>query len=304
VEDAKVVLSRISISEKFLDRGDTFMRVRNWLLAAAVSAAFAGSASADITGVVKLDGKAPEAKPIDMSGVKECNDLHADPVYDETVVVSDKGELANVVVSIKADEAAALGGTASSEPAVLDQSGCQYVPHVLAMMVGQKVVIKNDDPFLHNVHSLSQTNPGFNFGQPNKDPGKEAPEQPRVPENIKVKCDVHPWMGAWLIVLDHPFFSVSKDDGTFAIAIPNVPDGDYTITAWHEKYGEQEGKATVKDGKAEVNFTFKAGSAMAEPADSKVKTAMGGASATDAKAGAEKSGCCSSGGEKAQALTK
>jgi hypothetical protein len=295
---------RISISEKFLDRGDPFMRLRNWLLAAAVSAAFATTASADITGVVKLDGKAPEAKPIDMTGVKECNDQHADPVYEETVVVSEKGELANVVVAIKADEAAALGGTASSDPAVLDQSGCQYVPHVLAMMVGQKLVIKNDDPFLHNVHSLPQTNPGFNFGQPNKDPGKEAPEQPRVPENIKIKCDVHPWMGAWLIVMDHPFFGVSKEDGKFAFAIPNVPDGDYTITAWHEKYGTQEGKVTVKDGKGEVNFSYKAENAMAEPQEGAVKTAMGGASATDAKAGAAKSGCCGSGYDKAQAVTK
>jgi hypothetical protein len=275
---------------------ETIMRAvrrTNWLLAAAVCVAFCSGALAQITGSVKLEGKAPEMKPIDMSGVAECNNLHPDPISEETVVVDENGMLANVVVSIKAEEAEALGGTAPAEPAVLDQQGCQYVPHVLPLMVGQKLVIKNSDPFLHNVHSLPQTNPGFNFGQPNKDPGKEAPEQPKVAENIKVKCDVHPWMGAWLVVMDHPFFGTSKPDGTYSVAIPNVPDGDYTLTAWHEKYGTQEQKVTVKDGKGEVNFSFKAESAMSDPAGpGTIRTAQGGASAADAKAGAAaKSGC-------------
>jgi hypothetical protein len=271
------------------------MRVRNLLLAAAVSAGLCTAVLADITGTVKLDGKAPEAKAIDMSGVKECNDLHADPVLDETVVADENGNLANVVVAIKADEATALGGAAPSDPAVLDQVGCQYVPHVLPMMVGQKITIKNSDPFLHNVHSLPQQNPGFNFGQPNKDPGKEAPEQPKVAENIKVKCDVHPWMGAWIVVMEHPFFAASKDDGTFAIKIPDVPDGDYTVTAWHEKLGTQEGKVTVAGGKGEVNFTFKASGATGPESPAKERVAQGSATATDAKGGAAvKSESCGS----------
>ena len=130
-----------------------------------------------------------------------------------------------------------------------------YTPHVLALMVGQSLAIRNDDPFLHNVHSLAQTNPGFNFAQPNKDPGKEV-DPPKVPEVIKVKCDVHPWMSEWIVVLDNPFFSVTNEDGKFSIK--GLPDGDYTLQAWQEKYGTQEQKVTVKDGKAEVNFTFKA----------------------------------------------
>jgi hypothetical protein len=230
-------------------------------------------ASADITGHVKLDGKAPEPRPIDMSGVKECADQHPDPVNEETIVADEKGNLANVVVFIKADDPSALGGEASKEPAVLDQKGCTYVPHVLPVMVGQPMKVKNDDPFLHNVHSLAQTNPAFNFGQPNKDEGKPV-DPPKAPEIIKVKCDVHPWMSAWIIVVDNPFFGASKEDGSYTIK-GNLPDGEYTLHAWHEKLGEQDQKITVKDGKATSDFTFKAeaAAAPANEADAKLASA-------------------------------
>src|SRR5262245_4198385 len=189
---------------------ESLMHVRTWLYAATVSVALAGAARADITGKVKLDGKAPEPKQIDMKGVPECAKLHADPVYEETVVAGENGELANVVVFIKADDPAALGGEIPKEAAVIDQKGCMYEPHVLVCMVGQELKVKSDEPFLHNVHSLAQQNPSFNFGQPNKDPGKSV-EPMKVAENIKVKCDVHPWMGMWLIVVEHPFFAVSGE---------------------------------------------------------------------------------------------
>jgi len=214
-------------------------------------------AAADITGTVKLDGKAPEMKEIDMSAVNECKAQHQDPVYEETVVAGEKGELKNVVVALKPEgDPSALGGSAPSEPAVLDQKGCQYIPHVLGVMVGQEMQVKNDDPFMHNVHSLAQTNPAFNKQQPNKDNGMKV-ESPKAAETYKVKCDVHPWMGAWVVVFEHPFFAVSDDAGKFTIK-GNPPDGDYKVTAWHEKFGQQEGTVTVKDGKGEVNFTFKA----------------------------------------------
>jgi len=240
------------------------MRIRTCILTAVFSTAIASFASADVTGKVTLDGKAPEMKTIDMSGVKECASQHPDPVSEEVVVAGDKGELANVVISVKTEDPASLGGEMSKEEAVLTQKACMYTPHVLALMVGQQMAIRNDDPFLHNVHSLAQTNPAFNFAQPNKDPGKKV-DPPKAAEVIKVKCDVHPWMSAWIVVLDNPFFAVSGEDGKFAIR--NLPDGDYTLQAWQEKYGTQEQKVTVKDGKAEVNFTFKADAAMAPNAD-------------------------------------
>jgi hypothetical protein len=115
------------------------MNVRTLLAAAAMSVGFVSFAAADITGKVKLDGKAPDAKEIDMSGVAECKAAHTDPVYEEHVVADEQGNLANVVVYIKADDAAALGGEIPKEAAVLDQKGCMYEPHVLAMMVGQEL---------------------------------------------------------------------------------------------------------------------------------------------------------------------
>src|SRR4051812_23116750 len=129
-------------------------RLTNKLVAVVAAGALgllvSAAARAEITGSVKLEGKAPETKEIDMSGVKECKDQHADPVYEESVVAGDKGELANVIVALKPDDPAALGGEVPSEPAVIDQKGCQYFPHVLAVMVGQKMLVKNDDPFIHN----------------------------------------------------------------------------------------------------------------------------------------------------------
>jgi hypothetical protein len=242
---------------------EAYMRFRSCVLTASIAVAMASVASADVTGKVTLSGKPPEMKEIDMSGVKECAAQHADPVMEETIVATPKGELANVVISVKTDDPGSLGGDAKKTAATLDQKGCMYVPHVLAMQVGQPLMIKNDDPFLHNVHSLAQVNPAFNFGQPTKDQGKPV-DPPKAPETIKVKCDVHPWMNAWIVVFEHPFFAVSKPDGTFAIS--GLPDGDYTLEAWHEKLGKQEGKVTVKDGKGEVNFTFKPETAAADPA--------------------------------------
>src|SRR5688500_7200543 len=132
-----------------------------------------------------------------------------------------------------------------------------YVPHVIALMAGQPLKVKNSDAFLHNVHSLATVNPPFNFGQPTKDEGKEV-ESPKAAEVFRVKCDVHPWMSAFIAVFEHPFFAVSKEDGTFTIP-GNLPDGKYTLVAWHEKFGEQEKEIEVAGGKAEgADFSFKA----------------------------------------------
>jgi plastocyanin len=239
--------------------------------AAALALAVSSAAFAEIKGKVTLDGKAPEMKEIDMSAVKECAAQHADPVTEQTVVADDKGNLANVIVAIKKAEGQELAGEAPSEPAVLDQKGCMYEPHVVAMMAGQEMVIKNDDPFLHNVHALSTVNPPFNFGQPTKDQeGKKlGADAPKAEEYFRVKCDVHPWMSAYIGVFEHPFFAVTKEDGTFEIDTKGLADGEYTLTFWHEKFASEtpaEAKVTVKDGKAEANHQFKAEAAAADPA--------------------------------------
>jgi plastocyanin len=182
--------------------------------------------------------------------------MHPDGLFDGSLVVGDSGGLANVVLSIRADDRE-LTGPVPNAPAVLDQKGCQYVPHVIAVMVGQPILVKNSDPFLHNVHSLSIDNPAFNFGQPNVDPGRKVSPM-KVAERFKIKCDVHPWMSAYVSVFDHPYFAVSGPDGSFAIP-GSLPDGQYTVVAWHEKLGEKQLSVDVKDGKsAPIDFAFEA----------------------------------------------
>lgn len=240
------------------------MNVFQGALAAAVVAGLGSFSMAQVTGKVTLTGEPPEAAVIDMSGVAECAAQHADPQYEETVLVGENGELANVIVAISPDAHGDIGGDVPADPVTIDQHGCMYTPHVMAMMTGQKMVVKNSDPFLHNVHSLAEANPKFNFGQQNLDDGKEIPDSPKVPEFFRIKCDVHPWMSAYVGVFPHPYFAVTGDDGSFSIA--NIPDGEYTFIAWHEKYGQQEGTATVAEGKGEISFTFDAASAQGEPA--------------------------------------
>ena len=273
------------------------MRFRRWMFALAAAAGLGVGASAsfaDITGTVTFKGDAPEPEAIDMAAVKECAQQHPDGAFSETVVVND-GKLANVVVSVKAE----AGGDVPKEAAVLDQKGCQYAPHVIAMMVGQPISVRNDDPFLHNVHSLAIDNPAFNFGQPNKDPGRKV-DPMKVAERFKIKCDVHPWMSAFVSVFEHPYFAVSKEDGTFTIK-GNLPDGEHTLIFWHEKLAPGDGKemkVMVTGGKAEANMEFD-GAAAADagnqvPAVTEVKLAAYSAKAETTKAGAEKAdkACC------------
>jgi plastocyanin len=245
------------------------LKTKHLSLVTLAAIAFTGSRLfADVTGKVTLEGTPPEMHVIDMSGTKECAALHPDPVTEETVVVGDKGELKNVVVSLKKDDDKDMPGEAPKTPAVLDQKDCMYNPHVLAMMVGQDLIVKNSDAFLHNVHAVPAINGEINAAMPRKNEGEKVSPQPKAPETFRVKCDVHPWMSAWIAVFDHPYFSVTSDDGTFDIK--GLPDGEYTLQAWHELYGTQEQKITVKGGKAEVNFTFKADAKKAAPVPKKV----------------------------------
>lgn len=267
-----------------------------YVLALAAAAGISSVSFAQVTGTVKLEGAAPEMAEIDMSGVAECAAQHVDPVHEETVVAGENGELANVIIAISPEANPDVVGDAPADAVVIDQQGCQYHPHVLSMTTGQKFVVKNSDPFLHNVHSMSEANPQFNFGQPNVDPGKEV-ESPVVPEYFHVKCDVHPWMSAYVGVFPHPYHAVSAEDGTFSIA--NVPDGEYTFVAWHEKYGTQEQTATVADGKAELSFSFNAESASAAPVVREVILASAAAESTEGqKDCADKKECCPAGEEK------
>ncbi|MBI4358932.1 MAG: hypothetical protein HY584_06485 [Candidatus Omnitrophica bacterium] len=212
------------------------------------TAAYAGS----ITGKVNFTGTGPTPEPISMNADPNCASLHPEPVYTETVVVNDNGTLQNVFVYVKEGLQGETAQTPST-PVTIDQKGCQYHPHVFGIQVGQTLEILNSDATLHNIHSLAEKSPQFNLGMPIQ--GMKLTKKFENPEiMVKFKCDVHPWMNAYIGVLPHPYFSVSGVDGTFEIK--DVPAGDYVIEAWHEKYGAQQQNVTVEEGPANLEFTF------------------------------------------------
>jgi len=198
--------------------------------------ALAGSlqlvSAADITGKVILKGTPPPEIKIDpLMADPNCGKLHTGPVTTRHYLVGQDGGLANVFVYIKSG----LEGKTFPAPAetpVIDQVGCLYEPYVSGVMVNQKFKIKNTDGFLHNVHAIPKVNKEFNFAQPVKDQVNEKSFD-KAEVMVQFKCDVHPWMFAYVGVLEHPFYAVTGTDGTFKIS--GLPDGKYTIEAYHPK---------------------------------------------------------------------
>lgn len=226
-------------------------------LVAALGVAMAASwtpaqAAGTISGTVTFDGPAPARRTIKMSADPVCEKANPEGRLGEVMVVND-GKLANVFVYIK-DGLGDQKFEVPSEPVIMDQKGCMYSPHVMGVMVGQLFEIHNDDATLHNVHALPEKSPQFNNAMPMQ--GMTIKKKFSAPEiMVHTKCDVHPWMSAYIGVLPHPFYAVSGADGTFKIS--NVPAGTYTVEAWHELLGTKTGTATVADdGTATLDFTF------------------------------------------------
>ena len=204
---------------------------------------------ASVSGTVKFDGAAPKPAKIDMSQDPACKGAN----QSETLVV-DNGNLANVFVYVKEG----LGDrtfAAPTEAAALDQQGCRYHPHVLGVMVGQKVDIKNDDPTTHNIHPTPANNREWNESQPPKAPAIEK-DFAREEIMLPVKCNQHPWMKMYINVVKSPFYAVTGPDGKYEIK--GLPPGDYTLAFVQEKLGEQDQKVTLaaKDSKT-VDASFK-----------------------------------------------
>ena len=204
-----------------------------------------------VSGTVKFDGTAPKAQKIDMSQDPACKGTN-----EAENVVADKGDLANVFVYVK-DGLGNRTFDVPKDPVVLDQSGCKYHPHVLGVMSGQTVQIKNDDPTTHNIHPTPKDNREWNESQP---PQSAPIEKTFAREEIMlpVKCNQHPWMKMYINVVKSPFYAVTGSDGKYEIK--GLPPGDYTIAFVHEKLGEQDQKVTVgaKESKT-VDQSFKAG---------------------------------------------
>jgi uncharacterized membrane protein/plastocyanin len=204
-----------------------------------------------IKGTVRLEGTPPPPKQLN---VGTCTSDVKGPVLSDAVLV-DHGKLQNAFVWIKSGIDASKAPPAPAEPVVMDQKGCMYKPHVVGARVGQKVIFVNSDPVLHNVRSIAETNAVFNEMMPTKDTRLEKVfDKPEVP--VRAKCDVHPWMSAFLGVVAHPYFAVSGKEGEFSLE--NVPQGDVEIEAWHEVFGRKSATVHVNPREtATVTLTFR-----------------------------------------------
>ena len=207
-----------------------------------------------ITGTISFDGAAPERARLRTN--PDCEDQRDDPALSEDVVVND-GALQNAFVYVSAGLPEGYSYAAPSDPAVLDQIGCMYVPHVMGVHVGQTIRIENTDPFQHNIHPTPEHNRGFNESTPNAESFLEK-EFLLAEMGIPVKCDVHAWMQAYIHVMDHPYHATSDAAGNFSIS--GLPAGEYTVTVRHESLGEQSMQVTVADDAAtEASASFAAG---------------------------------------------
>lgn len=212
-----------------------------------------GDTGTGLSGKVTLNGPRPERTVLQTESDEKCAAVHGDePLLSDSTIVSEDSEIKNVFVYIK--EAPEGDYPVPAEQAVLDQIGCRYIPHVLGVQVGQELSIENSDPTLHNVRAFARKNRPFNNTQ-------IEGAAPRVKKfknaemAIRMKCDIHPWMTAFLFAMDHPFFATTDESGAYTIQ--GLPPGDYTLVAWHEKYGEQETAITITEGEdTAADFTF------------------------------------------------
>ena len=205
-----------------------------------------------VRGNVVLDGRTPGNRAIRMRMDPKCSDVNAGKqVLQEVVLTSPEGGLANVFVQL---EGVFPSRPIPSDPVVIDQRGCVFASRVLGARIGQTVELRNSDPLAHNVRSLSSANNGFNLGQPFEGMVSTVHFE-RETGMLKLKCDTHRWMTAFVGIVDHPYFAVSDRSGDFTI--DNVPAGTHRIQAWHEEYGPLSETVSIEDGTTtSVTFTY------------------------------------------------
>jgi plastocyanin len=209
--------------------------------------------SAGIVGGVKVEGSVLRPARIDMSSDPNCVRLRSTPGTAEDLIVNANGGLENVIVYV----AEGLGDRVfqpPSQPVVIEQKGCTYQPHVIALQANQKIDVVNADTTTHNIHPMPVNNREWNKSQP---PGLQVEESfAREEIAIPVKCNVHPWMHAYIAVFKHPYFAVSNKDGSFDLK--GLPPGSYTVKAWHAKLGTLSQTVIVGAGETEkLEFVFK-----------------------------------------------
>ena len=210
--------------------------------------------TASLKGTVRFEGKLPQPKPISMAADPSCARQHLSPMFAQQVMTDSKGDLQDVVVFV----AEGLGDRTfevPTLPAVVEQKGCMYLPHVLAVRANQPLHLVNDDSTSHNIHPTPINNREWNKAEP---PGSSVDEAfAREEIAIPVKCNVHPWMHGYIAVFKHPFFAVTGKDGNFDLS--GLPPGTYTIKAWHETLGTSTQTITLGANESkQISFVFKA----------------------------------------------
>lgn len=233
------------------------MRIKNVFLAGVVVLCVSTMTPArpgggTVSGKITYEGTPAKQKPIDMSKEPSCAKQYTTPPTTETVVTGPNNSLENVVVYISAG---AADEAAPSQAAVFTQKGCRYLPHVLAFQVNQELKVMNEDQTSHNIHPLAKINREWNKSQPPGTP--PIVDKYDKMEFIAVKCNIHPWMHGTFAVLKNSHYSISGANGGFTL--PNLPPGKYTVTAWHESYGDQSQDVTITGSETKaVSFNFKA----------------------------------------------
>jgi len=209
--------------------------------------------TATVRGLVKFVGQRPAPTRINMNADPTCAKLHPGGVTAEDVVATPDGGLQNAVVFVSEG----LGDRTfdpPAQPVSMEQKGCIYTPHVVTLRANQELDIINNDVTTHNLHPVPANNREWNKAQA---PGTRVDATfAREEIAIPMKCNIHPWMRSYIAVFKHPFFAVTDKSGNFELK--NLPPGDYTIQAWHEKLGTSTQKITVSSGATkELEFVFK-----------------------------------------------
>jgi plastocyanin len=211
-------------------------------------------AGGSVAGRVTIDGQLPQPSRISMSADPSCATTHRGPTVNEELVTGSGGTLGNVIVFVSEG----LGNRSfdvPAEPVEVDQKGCMYLPRVVGVQAQQKLRFVNSDNTSHNIHPVPTNNREWNKAQPAGTTFEETFAREEIA--IPVKCNVHSWMRSYIAVFKHPFFAVTGVDGHFDLR--NLPPGEYTVEAWHEKFGAMKQAITVAPGEAKnMEFVFKA----------------------------------------------
>jgi len=210
----------------------------------------AEDSGATVTGRVRIKGEIPKRRKIPTNADPKCAALHPGDLLSDDFVINPQGDVQWALVYVKEG----LGDQVYSPPktpVVVEQRGCHFEPHVLGIMTGQELMFRNQDPLMHIVHVIPKNNREFGFSQAHQ--GEERTKVFSKKETIRLFCDVHPWMVAWIVVLDHPFYGVTAADGRYKIK--GLPPGQYTLEVWHESYKSvtQQIEVKAKESKT-LNF--------------------------------------------------